>query len=438
MRGISRIVRASLALVVAALLLSAIPVALASPPTADALGAPAAPGAVTAPATDSSAPTGEPLSARLADAAGTGAAMAAATGAALASAVADAAAGLAAAAGMLADAGSALLSAIVTLITSLAAAASAAATFLAAQGPAVSAAVGAAVSGALAIGGALASTLANAASTADSAIASALPTIEGAALAASAAVAAAAAALASLAGGGADFARQNPQLVLGGAGVAGGAMGITSLLLYLRRVGWAPLASLYTRISRDKVLDNAVRERVYDMVRASPGIHPSAIKTATGLGWGTIVYHLDRLEHSSLVVSRHGSGQRCYFPTGTGMAPKAQELAAALRHPSSRAVVDFVRAHPDVSQKEIGQSLAMSAALVSWHVRRLVQAEILSQGRGPHGNVLRVRPEAELTLARLGNAPAATPAAAPSGVATSPSSLPRAVAATAVVAPLAP
>src|SRR5439155_906457 len=69
----------------------------------------------------------------------------------------------------------------------------------------------------------------------------------------------------------------------------------------IRRFGpllWLPL---YTRLAPSQILDNEQRSRVYQHVRAHPGAHPSAIAETLDLGWGTVVYHLGRLESSKLV-----------------------------------------------------------------------------------------------------------------------------------------
>lgn len=216
-------------------------------------------------------------------------------------------------------------------------------------------------------------------------------TLAAAAVAVGRALAAFGALLASLFRSGAGWVADHPReslYTVAGAGAAGAA---TGLLLWLKRLGaFAPIAGLYTRLTSGEILDNGVRARVFEEVRSNPGAHPSQIKEKLHIGWGTVVYHLDRLEETGLVTSRTGSGRKCYFVNGSGIAVEAQKATAALKHPSAKAIADVVRENPGVTQKILAERTGMSPALVSWHVRRLAAAGILAQERTSAGVALRL------------------------------------------------
>lgn len=193
--------------------------------------------------------------------------------------------------------------------------------------------------------------------------------------------------LAKLAGSGASWVRTHPRE----AAVAAGSAGALAALAWLaKRFGMLAFLPLYTRLAPSEMLDNKVRSRVYAHVQQNPGAHPSAIAERLGLGWGTVVYHLARLEESKLLVSRASGHRKCYFATGSELNHEARAAVAAMGTDKGRLIVDAVRATPGISQKDLSLLLGMSQALTSWHVKRLVAAGVLVTARAGRSNVLHV------------------------------------------------
>ena len=196
-----------------------------------------------------------------------------------------------------------------------------------------------------------------------------------------------AALLASLATNGATYVRAHPTQSAIAAGSLASAGGLAWLV---KRLGLLTLIPLYTRLAPSQMLDNEARHKVYDHVRAHPGVHPSAIADALDLGWGTVIYHLARLEGSSLVASRTSSHRKCYFATGSELGSAARDAVAAMSHDKAKLIVTAVRSTPGITQKELANRVGMSQALASWHVKRLVTSGVLLTSREGRSNALTV------------------------------------------------
>lgn len=218
-------------------------------------------------------------------------------------------------------------------------------------------------------------------------------------------VAAFASFLAALALDGFAFVRAHPKE----SAIAAGSATSLGLVAWLaKRFGWlTSLIPLYTRLAPSQMLDNEARARVYAHVRERPGAHPSGIAEALDLGWGTVVYHLSRLEESKLVTCRTAGHRKCYFAVGTEMGADARAAVAAMSHDKAKLIVSVVREAPGITQKDLAQRVGMSQALASWHVKRLVTSGVLRTTREGRSNMLHV---AE-------HVPDLAPAAAPVAVA---------------------
>ena len=201
------------------------------------------------------------------------------------------------------------------------------------------------------------------------------------------ALAALGALLAKLALGGARVVAAHPKE---SAIVGGAASGLAALAYGLKKLWPTVLLPLYSRLAKSDMLDNKVRAGVYEHVKANPGAHPSAIAETLGLGWGTVVYHLARLEESSLVTTRAGHNRKCYFAVGSELDSAGKNAVAAMSTDKARAIVEALRAEPGLSQKELADRLGMSQALASWHVKRLVASGVLVTQRAGRSNLLAV------------------------------------------------
>lgn len=166
----------------------------------------------------------------------------------------------------------------------------------------------------------------------------------------------------------------------------------------LRKFGGLLFLPLYTRLAPSQMLANEQRSRVYEHVRAHPGAHPSLIADTLHLGWGTVVYHLGRLEGSQLVVARAAHNRKCYFVVGSELDQDARTAVAAMAHDKARLIVDTVRLAPGITQKELSERVGMSQALASWHVKRLVESGVLLATRDGRSNRLAVATHVPLSV----------------------------------------
>ena len=156
--------------------------------------------------------------------------------------------------------------------------------------------------------------------------------------------------------------------------VAPVAVGGGLLALFL---AWRALAFLSSRLTRDALLDNPNRARVYDAVRASPGTHVSAISRATGIGRVVVQHHLRALETHKLVTRRQGTKLLTYYASDG--VPTSEDLAAreTLRDPARRAVAAAVARESGATARGLAAAVGMSRRRVDYHLARLEAAGLL-------------------------------------------------------------
>lgn len=151
--------------------------------------------------------------------------------------------------------------------------------------------------------------------------------------------------------------------------------------------------ALYSRLGRNDLLDHERRDEVFQLVRAQPGVSLTEVAQATGLGWGTTVYHLDRLERAGFVTSERAGGRRRYFPVGA-VAKDARAPLCALQQDTTRSVASFVVERPGSTQAELAEALGMSASATSKQISKLESVGLVRRER--EWKTVRLHPEPQL------------------------------------------
>jgi DNA-binding transcriptional ArsR family regulator len=182
----------------------------------------------------------------------------------------------------------------------------------------------------------------------------------------------------------------------GAGAAAGGAAWYTRAWRYLK---YAPgLAPLYTRISRDELLDHPARQQIYERIEADPGVHLSELSRELDVSWGTLLHHLRKLEKAELVTSDKANGKRCFFLPGQ-VSESRQEILPALENEKARRIAEFYVENPSASQTEAADELGYSAALVSYHLQKLEDAGVVTREREGRRQRVGVTQEARAVVA---------------------------------------
>lgn len=158
-----------------------------------------------------------------------------------------------------------------------------------------------------------------------------------------------------------------------------GGLAMMELLGVARSLAVGAFAG-YTRLTRAELLDNEHRDGVYKLIQEEPGIALSEIAQRSGLGWGTTVYHLDRLERAGFVASERSGVRRCFFPVGT-LPKESRKGIGALKADTTRTVAAFLVERPGATQGELAEALGMSASAASKQVSKLEDAGLVRRER---------------------------------------------------------
>lgn len=170
-----------------------------------------------------------------------------------------------------------------------------------------------------------------------------------------------------------------------GAAWASGSLFLAFLATYflpllkfeLSRLG---LVVGYSKLRREEILDNRVRDALLQAIQTEPGLSVTDLRKRVDAGWGTTVYHLSVLERSRHVSSVALGRHRRFFAVGLIDASERSKWAM-LQHPRARNLYRIVQENPGIIQRELASRVALKRPVASWHLKRLEREGLVRRER---------------------------------------------------------
>jgi WD40 repeat protein/DNA-binding transcriptional ArsR family regulator len=168
------------------------------------------------------------------------------------------------------------------------------------------------------------------------------------------------------------FTTINLILIVGFVGIAG-----LGGFIWATEIGKLALLSLilplYTRIKKEKVLDNEIRGMIRGYVIANPGDNYNSIKRALGLNNGVLAHHLKVLERAEIIKSRQDGMFKRFYPASMRIPAENGGEISEIQNVLLHKIVES----PGISQKEIATLLGLSKGVINYHVKVLLAKQML-------------------------------------------------------------
>ncbi|MEW5759188.1 MAG: winged helix-turn-helix transcriptional regulator [Candidatus Thermoplasmatota archaeon] len=130
---------------------------------------------------------------------------------------------------------------------------------------------------------------------------------------------------------------------------------------------------LYSRVAKEKVLDNNVRMQIYKYVSANPGDNYTIIKSKLKLENGVIAHHMKILEANGILKSVRDGIYRRFYPVGLRLPKKEIDGLSWFQI----GIYNKIRERPGITQREIAEFFHVSKQVVNYHVMLMENAELI-------------------------------------------------------------
>jgi predicted transcriptional regulator len=118
------------------------------------------------------------------------------------------------------------------------------------------------------------------------------------------------------------------------------------------------------------------RKVIFTHISQYPGAYLREMEKSLSLSIGDLQYHLQQLEKAELITA-HDDGRRLrYFAKDVSIPDR--EILSIIQLQTPRRIVVFLLNHPDSTFKEILSEFRFTKGALSFHLKKLKQAEVIT------------------------------------------------------------
>ncbi|MFX0210144.1 MAG: winged helix-turn-helix transcriptional regulator [Candidatus Hodarchaeota archaeon] len=141
-------------------------------------------------------------------------------------------------------------------------------------------------------------------------------------------------------------------------------------------------------------------EQIHQIIKDHPGIHFRGIVTESGRQIGVISYHLDLLVQAHRIIAIKHRKHKLFFDSSwIDQLQGIKALVTNLRKKIPRAILLLLSQFPETQElciKDLAEILKLPPSTLHWHIRRLIQDQIIMSKRRGREVVLQLSLDKEV------------------------------------------
>ena len=123
---------------------------------------------------------------------------------------------------------------------------------------------------------------------------------------------------------------------------------------------------------------NDVHNKLIRYINGQPGIRYRELLRLSGLSNGVLTYHITNLEKSGRIIADRSNNNKItrYYPNN--IPAEEADIIGHIRNNAARQIILFILEHDSCTFNEIIEYTKKAPSTISWHLKRLKDAGILS------------------------------------------------------------
>jgi predicted transcriptional regulator len=135
---------------------------------------------------------------------------------------------------------------------------------------------------------------------------------------------------------------------------------------------------------------------IFQHISKYPGTYIREMEKNLSLSLGDLQYHLQQLESAGL-ISSHDDGRRKRYFVKTEVDCLDREVISFIKMRTSRRIIIFLLLHPESSFKEILSEFNFTKGALSFHLKKLVNANIVINAKRERETIYKIRDEERIS-----------------------------------------
>ena len=138
------------------------------------------------------------------------------------------------------------------------------------------------------------------------------------------------------------------------------------------------------------VLDLEIRNKIYNAIHLSPGMHERQLSRILNIPLSTLKYHLNYLEKKQLILIKYDGHYARYYVIGKH-SQLDKIVLGILRQSASRKIILFLLSNPDSHHKDICNHLKLARSTTTFHLNNLLKLGIITKKQSGRNTIFNIR-----------------------------------------------
>lgn len=134
------------------------------------------------------------------------------------------------------------------------------------------------------------------------------------------------------------------------------------------------------------------RKMIFRHISKYPGTYLREMEKTLSLSLGDLQYHLQQLEKAEL-ISSHTEGRRKRYFVKNEVNYFDREILSIVKMRTQRRIIIFLLLHPESSFKEILSEFRFTQGALSFHLKKLVNANIVIPAKREKETIYKIKDE---------------------------------------------
>jgi len=152
----------------------------------------------------------------------------------------------------------------------------------------------------------------------------------------------------------------------------------------------------------ENILELETRRKIYNFILKYPGVHVRETTRKISIPKTTLTYHLNYLEKRGLIIGKYDDVYHRFYITNT-MGVTNKKILSFLRRETTRNILLVFLSYIGVSRIELSRELEKSPKTIAFHLKRLLDADIIEPAPVGDGIVHRLKHSHVIKRPRIRN-----------------------------------
>ena len=138
-------------------------------------------------------------------------------------------------------------------------------------------------------------------------------------------------------------------------------------------------------MSKDVILENSRRKKIYRLIKKNPGLHFREIQRRLEIPSSSLEHHLNYMNRNNVIYDRKDGGYTRYFCEP--LSKDEQKIISALRHKRLREIVTILVERNETKFQDLKDFLHLSPSILSYYLKYLIDHRIIVRKKVGYENI---------------------------------------------------